>query len=424
MANYDSLINAVKAAVKTNGTGAITGATLQATLLGTIEELTVGFQFMGVATPETTPDSNDKKEFYLGFAGTYANFGSSVTVPEGKKNDGAWSSQVVKIADPVSVSQDTNTENGVANSITIGDSSFNIEDKKARESINELNLLVKGSFNPEYTIKDGYYINQVGTEAANSVLSRTHKILLGRGFTIKVICTDSSSPSSMSIIAKTNDEENSFVSLVQNGGGSSERTYEYTATEDCYVVVSFRNTADLSIEILFDSSCLNRITTLENAVNGTELTPEYTQKTHYYINANGKDVYHSGALSRTAPIALLKGETISIEAEGSSSANVVSMISLSDENESYFLPIVTNQATLSTYTYKAESDCYVVLSYKLTDDYPVIKKIISSLQEQIRDISNNIEYLYNYYNDLMTIIESKVFTALYKNPNGAPPMII
>ena len=112
MANYDSLINAVKAAVKTNGTGAITGATLQATLLGTIEELTVGFQFMGVATPETTPDSNDKKEFYLGFAGTYANFGSSVTVPEGsvilfKKNEGAWSSQVVKIAEPVSVSQNT-----------------------------------------------------------------------------------------------------------------------------------------------------------------------------------------------------------------------------------------------------------------------------------------------------------------------------
>ena len=126
MANYDSLINAVKAAVKTNGTGAITGATLQATLLGTIEELTAGFQFMGVATPETTPDSNDKKEFYLGFAGTYANFGSSVTVPEGsvilfKKNNGAWSSQVVKIVDPVSVSQDGETGH---TDINIGGNSY------------------------------------------------------------------------------------------------------------------------------------------------------------------------------------------------------------------------------------------------------------------------------------------------------------
>ena len=123
MANYDSLINAVKAAVKTNGTGAITGATLQATLLGTIEDLTVGFQFMGVATPETTPDSNDKKEFYLGFAGTYANFGSSVTVPEGsvivfKKDNSAWSSQVIKIVDPVSVSRNTNTG---GYDLTVGD---------------------------------------------------------------------------------------------------------------------------------------------------------------------------------------------------------------------------------------------------------------------------------------------------------------
>ena len=142
MANYDSLINAVKAAVKTNGTGAITGATLQATLLGTIEELTVGFQFMGVATPVTTPDSNDKKEFYLGFAGTYANFGSSVTVPEGsvilfKKNDGAWSSQVVKIADPVSV-QNSNKSNAKAPAISIGDTNYNITDEDAQEKTSDL----------------------------------------------------------------------------------------------------------------------------------------------------------------------------------------------------------------------------------------------------------------------------------------------
>ena len=139
MANYDSLINAIKAAVKTNGTGAITGATLQATLLGTIEELTVGFQFMGVATPDTTPDSNDKKEFYLGFAGTYANFGSSVTVPEGsvilfKKNNGVWSSQVVKIVDPVSVSQ--NTSSGGLN-LSVGSNTYNIAEQKILSAISK-----------------------------------------------------------------------------------------------------------------------------------------------------------------------------------------------------------------------------------------------------------------------------------------------
>ena len=144
MANYDSLINAVKAAVKTNGTGAITGATLQATLLGTIEELTVGFQFMGVATPETTPDSNDKKEFYIGFAGTYANFGNSVTVPEGsvilfKKNNGAWSSQVVKIADPVSVLQNSQTGK---TELLIGDTPALIVDNEPE--VNSDNIVKSG----------------------------------------------------------------------------------------------------------------------------------------------------------------------------------------------------------------------------------------------------------------------------------------
>lgn len=115
--NYYSLITALVNAIKTNGTGAITGAVAQAAFLNVVESLTVGFQFMGVATPATSPDSNDKKEFYVGFAGTYANFGSSVSVPEGsivlfKKNEGAWSSQVVKIADPVSVSQNTLTIGG------------------------------------------------------------------------------------------------------------------------------------------------------------------------------------------------------------------------------------------------------------------------------------------------------------------------
>ena len=116
--NYDSLITALQNTIKTNGTGAITGAVAQAAFLNVVESLTVGFQFMGVATPSTSPDSNDMKEYYIGFAGTYANFGSSVTVPEGsiilfKKDEGAWSSQVVKIADSVTVVDNTLSVGGV-----------------------------------------------------------------------------------------------------------------------------------------------------------------------------------------------------------------------------------------------------------------------------------------------------------------------
>ena len=175
MANYDSLINAVKAAVKTNGTGAITGATLQATLLGTIEELTVGFQFMGVATPETTPDSNDKKEFYLGFAGTYANFGSSVTVPEGsvilsKKNNGAWSSQVVKIVDPVSVSPNPET-GGVT--LSVGNEDYNLAGPEQA-----INLEILNEANSKSTLSYAQIFGASEATLATSNLTSNNKQLI------------------------------------------------------------------------------------------------------------------------------------------------------------------------------------------------------------------------------------------------------
>lgn len=105
--NYDSLITALENAIKTNGTGAITGAVAQAAFLNVVESLTVGFQFMGVATPSTSPDSNDKKEFYIGESGSYANFGSSLTVPDGSivifiKDNGSWTSKVIKVNDSIS----------------------------------------------------------------------------------------------------------------------------------------------------------------------------------------------------------------------------------------------------------------------------------------------------------------------------------
>lgn len=82
MANYSVLKAAVQSVVKTNGNGAITGANLQTTLLAIIDALGAGYQFMGVATPSTTPPSSpDYSMAYIGGAGSYSNFGTSVVVP-------------------------------------------------------------------------------------------------------------------------------------------------------------------------------------------------------------------------------------------------------------------------------------------------------------------------------------------------------
>ena len=75
MANYNNLKTAIQDVIKANGNQEITGEIMQNALLSMINSLGAGYQFMGVATPETNPSTPDQKVFYLAAtSGTYANF--------------------------------------------------------------------------------------------------------------------------------------------------------------------------------------------------------------------------------------------------------------------------------------------------------------------------------------------------------------
>lgn len=102
MANYSTLKAAVADVVKTNGTQAITGANLQAVLLSIINSVGGGgYIFKGVATPSTSAGTPDENVFYIGGAGTYANFGSSITIPIGSigvfKYNGSWTKEQIAL---------------------------------------------------------------------------------------------------------------------------------------------------------------------------------------------------------------------------------------------------------------------------------------------------------------------------------------
>lgn len=76
MANYETLKAAIQHVIKTNDNNEITGALLQQSLLAIINSLGIGYQFIGVATPETNPGIYDQKVFYIANGkGTYTNFG-------------------------------------------------------------------------------------------------------------------------------------------------------------------------------------------------------------------------------------------------------------------------------------------------------------------------------------------------------------
>lgn len=78
MSNYEILIAAIKAAIKTNGTQAITGQVLQTQLLGMISKLGSAYQFGGLVQPtDAFPFDTDAKIAFLACTqGTYSNFGN------------------------------------------------------------------------------------------------------------------------------------------------------------------------------------------------------------------------------------------------------------------------------------------------------------------------------------------------------------
>lgn len=102
MANYSILKAAVQTVVKTNGAQEITGANLQSTLLSIINTLGAGYQFVGVATPSTSPGTPDQNVFYITGAGTFSNMGTTTVIPEGAigifSYNGSWSSNIIMLA--------------------------------------------------------------------------------------------------------------------------------------------------------------------------------------------------------------------------------------------------------------------------------------------------------------------------------------
>ena len=76
MSNYTNLRNGIISAIRTNGNNEITGQLLQNELLAMITTLGYGYQFMGIANPDTVPGTPDAKVFYIAYTpGRYTNFG-------------------------------------------------------------------------------------------------------------------------------------------------------------------------------------------------------------------------------------------------------------------------------------------------------------------------------------------------------------
>lgn len=115
MANYASIKAEIVDAIYANNAAEITGPVLQQVLLDLVANLTVGYQYAGVAAPTTDPGTVDQKVFYLAPAGSYIHFGASegapYVVPDGCfgifRFDTTWRREYIRIAPPAPVTYAT-----------------------------------------------------------------------------------------------------------------------------------------------------------------------------------------------------------------------------------------------------------------------------------------------------------------------------
>ncbi len=83
MANYANLKAAVNAAITTNGNNEITGAILNDILNSIISTIGGNYTLAGIVTPSTTISAPDANVFWIGGAGTYTQFGGTITIQDG-----------------------------------------------------------------------------------------------------------------------------------------------------------------------------------------------------------------------------------------------------------------------------------------------------------------------------------------------------
>ena len=203
MSNYNTLKSAIQAAIKTNGNNEITGQILQDKLLSMVATLGFGYQFMGIAFPNSYPGTPDAKIFYIAYqAGTYTYMGGiSVTGLCVLKYDTSWIKEDIQIAgggvDFITEPDDLTLETvGQTNLLKFADRQYNVgtpnglgykilrKDLSFSEQITDANTIYEIRYefnlnNGSHTIPSGCVLFFKGGKLTNGSLVFQNTLLSG-----------------------------------------------------------------------------------------------------------------------------------------------------------------------------------------------------------------------------------------------------
>lgn len=383
MANYATLKAAIQNAIKTNGNNEITGASLQQSLLSMINSLGAGYQYMGIATPQTNPGTPDQNVFYIASAaGTYANFGSFV-LTDGEiailKYNGEWSKDSTGAAFLEMVNQLGQEVNGL--NMTVSGSKTG----PGWLSIELPNELETGK---KYTLVFTKNVNMSGVAVSTSTSSSS-----ANRVDIDIVTLNYFAQNTTTLSGFIPSGNAKFLLFWCSGNVQIDVNVTGEGISD----VVEKNKTDISTL----SSSIDTLNELIPALGKGE-TQTLSPTTHNgRINPDGEIVVEQGSYY-TDPIPVSKGDVILLS--GFVSA-VASPVSETDSAGSFYKPLIGVGKGLSTYAYYVIEDGFVALSYSTSASFPDVSfqktslsslaslaDGIKSLQVQVDELSGSKDY--------------------------------
>lgn len=227
----------------------------------------------------------------------------------------------------------------------------------------------------------GFYINFINKEKATSEelsISSPIKLLKGQLLYAR-IATIYNFVAAISLCTS----DGSLMEPLVCGRAGDTGSYVYLAREDCYIMLSYHPGRSCHVQIAegqflkqisqaINDSYINSII-LRNKSLGS--TPSYTLEKDKYINyVNHNKLPTESNLAVSTPIKVQKGQILM--GKFSTIYDFVAAVSLTDENGSFYEPILKGANEYTDYVYIVEKDSYIAVCYAY--DYYVELKIIDS----------------------------------------------
>lgn len=274
----------------------------------------------------------------------------------------------------------------------------------------------------QYTVVPGKYIDNSGADKSSGNFDRSAPIQVLAQSTVVVSAAGYNQ--GVAMIA-TCDENGNSIKAVTVSADSAKRTYTYYTMVDTYVIVSYLRSQGCELSLLDSKSndvLSRRMAPVETAVLD-RYAPSYTAVSGKYINSAGGEA-SSGNFTRSSAIPVSAESYVIFRATGYLQG--VAMIATCDQAETTFVPVaVSVDSSEHTYTYFAEQDCYIIISYITRADHEIcvygatsnvsLLANINSIEAALPLVSRNILCAYT---NITCVGDSLTFGAVFVAANS------